>query len=321
MKFQELKIPAAGTWARDCELIFLTHGKELKIGYYRDEDTTYWSLTCKGIMACKLVGEEISRFNYLSETPTDGAFYEILESPWIIELSVHRPEFFENCKHYVLQFYDETIEIIANEFIFEQLKERPSLKVEEKKIEVPFNKQQPRIKKRGCFSRYFDCFTKKESFVIQKTHQICTYLSEFLNNKKKNFVKFQELKPLGAKAWAKDCELIYLCDYKGLKVSYHRNEDLTYWSLHCGISAYKSVREEICLVGYLSDLPKDRAFYEIKDSPWIKELSTYRPDFFKNSKHYVLQFHDETIEVITSKLIFEQLKEPPSLKIEETKIY
>ena len=32
----------------------------------------------------------------------------------------------DKCKHYVLQFYDETIEIIAQEFVFEQLREKPT---------------------------------------------------------------------------------------------------------------------------------------------------------------------------------------------------
>ncbi len=34
--------------------------------------------------------------------------------------------FLDKCKHYVLQFYDETIEIIAHNFAFEQLKNKPA---------------------------------------------------------------------------------------------------------------------------------------------------------------------------------------------------
>ena len=32
----------------------------------------------------------------------------------------------DKCKHYVLRFYDETVEIIAQKFAFEQLKEKPT---------------------------------------------------------------------------------------------------------------------------------------------------------------------------------------------------
>jgi hypothetical protein len=65
MKIEKIDIAAAGTWARDCELLCLSDCKGFKISYHRDEDDTYWSLQCKGIVAYKVMGEEFSTTGYL----------------------------------------------------------------------------------------------------------------------------------------------------------------------------------------------------------------------------------------------------------------
>src|SRR3990167_291571 len=121
MKIKKIDSPAAGTWARDCELLFLSQYKGFKLSYRRDEDATYWSLKCTRIVAYKVTNEEFSRYGYLTNLPTEGAFFEILDSPWICEFSREEAKILDKCKHYVLRFYDETIEIIAQEFVFEQL--------------------------------------------------------------------------------------------------------------------------------------------------------------------------------------------------------
>ena len=125
MKMEKVNTPAAGTWARDCELLCLSDCKGFKISYHRDEDNTYWSLRCKGIVGYNVMGEEFSRTGYLINLPVDGAFFEILDSPWIKEFGENHARILDKCKHYVLRFYDETIEIIAQDFIFQQLKEKP----------------------------------------------------------------------------------------------------------------------------------------------------------------------------------------------------
>ncbi|EKE24984.1 MAG: hypothetical protein ACD_5C00337G0001, partial [uncultured bacterium] len=93
--------------------------------YHRDEDDTYWSIQCEKIVAYKVINEEFSRTGYLITLPVDGAFFEILDSPWIREFGQKEDRILDKCKHYVLRFYDETIEIIAQAFVFEQLKEKP----------------------------------------------------------------------------------------------------------------------------------------------------------------------------------------------------
>ena len=64
MKIEKINTPAAGTWARDCELINLAQYKGLKINYRRDEDDTFWSIQCERIVASKVVDEEFSRTGY-----------------------------------------------------------------------------------------------------------------------------------------------------------------------------------------------------------------------------------------------------------------
>lgn len=126
MKIKAINIPAAGSWARDCELISLSYGKGFRISYHRDEDNTYWEMQCEGVIELKVFAEEFSIERYLIKLPVEGAFFEILDSPWIVELEQKHSRILDNYKHYVLEFYDETIQIIAQKFIFEQLKEKPA---------------------------------------------------------------------------------------------------------------------------------------------------------------------------------------------------
>lgn len=125
MKIEKINTPAAGTWARDCELISLSAGKGLKIIYHKDEDDTYWCVNCKNVVVCKLLNEEFSTAGYLTNLPIEGAFYEIKDSPWIDEFPPVFEYIFANSQHYILRFYDEAIEIIARELSFERLPDRP----------------------------------------------------------------------------------------------------------------------------------------------------------------------------------------------------
>ena len=126
MKIKKVNTPAAGTWARDCELISLSYCNGFKLSYRRDEDDTYWSMQCEGIVAYQVIAEEFSRAGYLINLPAEDAFFEILDSPWIREFGQDQLIILNKCKHYVLRFYDETVEIIAQKFVFEQLKEKPN---------------------------------------------------------------------------------------------------------------------------------------------------------------------------------------------------
>jgi hypothetical protein len=129
MKVIPIDTPGTGTWARDCELIclsdsYLSDCKGFRVSYRRDEDDTYWMMHCETITAYKVISEELSTTGYLINLPADGAFYEILDSPWLAELG-NKDRILSGYRHFVLQFYEETIEVIAKHLYFEQLKDKP----------------------------------------------------------------------------------------------------------------------------------------------------------------------------------------------------
>ncbi len=125
MKFRQIDIPAAGTWSRDCEVKSLVYCKGFKISYHKDEDDTYWNLRSEIVIAVRVLSEEFSRGAYLIDLPTDGAFFEVLDSPWMAEFGNCNVEILRKCTHYVFRFYDETVEIIAKKIDFEKLNEKP----------------------------------------------------------------------------------------------------------------------------------------------------------------------------------------------------
>jgi len=130
MKFKPMNIPAAGTWARDGELISISNYNGLTIAYHNDENDSYWSIQCEVILGYKVISYDFSRVGYLENLPTEGTFFEIIDSPWIKEFEPYKLEFLDKCKHYIFRFYDHTIEVIAQIFTFEQLKEKPTFSID-----------------------------------------------------------------------------------------------------------------------------------------------------------------------------------------------
>jgi hypothetical protein len=110
MKITSINIPAAGTRARDCELLSLSDCRGFTLNYRKDEDNTFWSMRHQGIIAYKVISEEFARNGYLTKLPVNGSFFEVLDSPWIDEFGKDQAEILSKCKHYVFRFYDETID-------------------------------------------------------------------------------------------------------------------------------------------------------------------------------------------------------------------
>lgn len=129
MKVELIDAPVTGTWTRECELKSLSDGVQtdnvgFRISFCRKEDDTYWILRCEHIIAYKVISEEFIDTGYLMNLPVESAFFEIYDSPWIQEFERIVSKNLDKCKHYVLKFCDETVEIIAQKFIFEQLKRK-----------------------------------------------------------------------------------------------------------------------------------------------------------------------------------------------------
>ncbi len=78
----------------------------------------------EGVIAYKVTSHEFS-IEYRGKLPTDGAFFEIHDSPWIALFKDYEPGIMSKCKHFYLSFYDETVEIIAQSLFFKQLEGKP----------------------------------------------------------------------------------------------------------------------------------------------------------------------------------------------------
>jgi hypothetical protein len=129
-------------------------------------------------------------------------------------------------------------------------------------------------------------------------------------------MKIEPINTPAAGTWPRDCELISLSYCKGFKLSYHKDEEDTYWNIKCeGFVAYRLINEEFSRKGYLINLPVEGSFYEISDSPWISVFKQNKAEILNKCKHYVFRFYDETIEIIAQKCFFEKLNEKPIIKI------
>ena len=51
----------------------------------------------------------------------EGAFYELINSPWHLEILKTDADFVRKTKHFVFYFYDQVIEVIAPGFTVEEL--------------------------------------------------------------------------------------------------------------------------------------------------------------------------------------------------------
>lgn len=128
MKVINLDIPAAGTWKRDCELTDIQIKPSIFLKFNKESDDTVWKIGFNDFIAIKINSEEFTADECLRNLPAKGSFFEIRSSPWLESLLKHtQRDILKKCKHFVFQFYDETIEIIAQNFVLEQLKDKPTI--------------------------------------------------------------------------------------------------------------------------------------------------------------------------------------------------
>jgi len=67
------------------------------------------------------------------------------------------------------------------------------------------------------------------------------------------------------------------------------------------VQAFKCTAEEsgAAVRGSLP-LPVEGAFYEVTDSPWLRELGLGKLAYLSRAKHYVICCYDEIVEVVAS---------------------
>ena len=123
MRFINLDIPPAGTWLRDCILYAFSKDPILSLEFTKESDETKWRIFFDDFIAFKITSHEFAiHLILLKEMPNESAFFILDESPWLKDLKkLNRPHILDACKHYVLFFYDEVVEVISQKIQYEKI--------------------------------------------------------------------------------------------------------------------------------------------------------------------------------------------------------
>ena len=123
MQIKELSGAFSGISHRDCDLLEVKGPlAELELKYEIESDGSQWKIRFGDTYACRIVSEELVNNHLLSITTKSCSFYEIDSSQWINEFEKNSGRDMAKAQHFVLFFYDEIIEIIADTLIPEQQK-------------------------------------------------------------------------------------------------------------------------------------------------------------------------------------------------------
>ncbi len=118
MKIIKINNLATGTWQRDCELTYIAQQlSDFQLEFKKDSDSQRWRVLFKNTISYKVTAEEFIEFDILSKMPNDGSFFEIQDSNFIKKII--GKENLLKLKHYIFCFYDEFIEVIAEDLTFE----------------------------------------------------------------------------------------------------------------------------------------------------------------------------------------------------------
>lgn len=118
MEIVKIDTAAAGTWHRDCELISLDHQlSDFQLVFVKDSDSKKWKVLFKNPVSFKVTSEEFIGVGVLAKLPNDGSFFEVKESEWVEEIADGDQSL--NYKHFIFCFYEEVIEILAEDLSFE----------------------------------------------------------------------------------------------------------------------------------------------------------------------------------------------------------
>lgn len=120
MKIVKIDNVAAGTWHRDCELItFVYQLSDFQFEFEKDSDTKKWKVLFKNTVSYKVTSEEFIGVGGLANLPNGGSFFEVKDSAWVNEITDGDQSL--KLKHFIFCFYEEIIEVLAEELSFQDL--------------------------------------------------------------------------------------------------------------------------------------------------------------------------------------------------------
>jgi len=121
-KAETLPHRAAGTWHRDCELVQVNGLlPDFELVFEKESDGGRWKATFKTIVGARLSSEECVDDALSSVLPVYGSMYVLKESPWVSELKKCGQPFCTHLQHFVLCFYDEMVEVAAEDMMLQEL--------------------------------------------------------------------------------------------------------------------------------------------------------------------------------------------------------
>jgi hypothetical protein len=117
MNIVKINHSASGTWHRDCELISIAPKLEnFEFEFVKDSDSQKWKVSFTNPVSYKVTSEEFVSIEVLNNRPTNGSIFEIKDSE-IVKEFIHDHQSL-NLKHYIFCFYDEEIEVVAEDVNF-----------------------------------------------------------------------------------------------------------------------------------------------------------------------------------------------------------
>lgn len=121
MSVKAWELPIKAEWHRATELGSLSFSRDgLTLILIEGDSGRHWRLRFPEVQAFKCITEE-SAADLLGTLPPQGAFYEVVDSPWLSELGRGKIEYMAQAKHYVICCYDEVLEVVASRHDIEQV--------------------------------------------------------------------------------------------------------------------------------------------------------------------------------------------------------
>ena len=123
MMIRTWDLPIKAEWHRASELKSLSFSLDNKLTLLLLEEDSQkcWRLHFPQVQGFKWTTQESGMWGaVLKSLPATGAFYEVVDSPWLLELGHGVVHYMEHAKHYVICSYDEYVEVVATRYSIEE---------------------------------------------------------------------------------------------------------------------------------------------------------------------------------------------------------
>ena len=111
-------VPVTAEWQKSNVLVDFAYSEDgLEIELVEGESKQQWLLQFEEILGFKVIRDEWSEWS-AEPFPADGAFFEIVDSPWLEALGVTVSSLEDAPHHYIICCKRELLEVAAWECIF-----------------------------------------------------------------------------------------------------------------------------------------------------------------------------------------------------------